>query len=180
MSSWDYLQDARAGIALLRRIEAGDETAFREIEPLLKRLDDRDAKHRTAEQEKLERSARRRQGDRKLSGRFKIAPSNDGGIAHSASGIILIEKGGTWLVWRSGGNYWSGRQQHYGAAELEIRWPSVNSQNRMPGRLTDNFNSGVPCKLSKALVLKYTDRIDEVFGAGAAAQAAELKGTVIL
>lgn len=188
MSHWDYLKDAKAGIALLRRLDNGDESAYKEIEPLLKRIDDRDAAHVKADQEKRERSAKRRQGDRKLSGKFTLAPSSENGVNYSASGIVLLQKGETRLVWRSGGNYWSGIRQAYAPADLEILYPhdgySLNQVRSTDltshhSRKLDGDRTYV-AKLSKKLVMEHAAKIDEVFGAGAAERAAELKGTVTL
>lgn len=182
MSAWDYLQDARASIALLRRLDAGDESAYKEIEPLLKLIDDRDAKHRAEYAAKQERREKRSAIGRKNSGQFQIAPSCENGVDHSASGIVLLQHtDGHRLVWRSGGCYTSGQSRNYAPAELEIIRP-YDDHNRVPMHLTNNFNNprSNESRLSTALIMKYREKIDAVFGEGAAERASKLKSTIVI
>lgn len=187
MSHWDWMEDARAGIALLRRINSGDESAFREIEPLLKRIDDRDARHQAKQREKLARREKRAKIGRKNSGQFEIAPSHEGGVGFPASGIVLLRKDKVRLVWRSGGKYWSGiGTTSYAPADLDILEPSgwgVKSTS-----ITDNHGRSLHGKrdldnrLTVNLILKYRAAINKVFGENAAelVAAGGLKHTVVL
>lgn len=182
MSLVDTIDAGARAVALLRRLIKPAErmAALHEAQRLLHSIDQRNKAKQETEAGKLERRHRRLKLGRDNSGLFEIAPAHDheNGVAHSSKGVILIRKGQTWLVWRYGGYFWSGRARHYAPPELEIRFPP-SRQHRMPGKITDHFG-GRAKRLSKALMLRHVDQIDSVFGAGATAKAAKLKGTVVL
>lgn len=188
MSHFDYLRDARSAIALLRRLDAGDEAAYKEIEPLIKRIDERDGKRRVTEEAKQAARVKRSTSGRKNSGAFEIAPASEAGVDYGATGLILLRKGPVRLVWRSGSKYFSGiGRQAYAPADLDIMTPPVGKHGRWVCEdLTKHHKSKLEgervgiVRLTKALVLSHRQRIDEVFGPGAAERAAELKQTVIL
>ncbi len=183
MRDYQWLKDAAIGIDLLRRIESGDEAAFKEINPLLARIDKRATDGVAAESAAAQRRAKRLKSDRKLSGKFQIAPACENGVDHSASGIVLLQHSdGHRLVWRSGGYYTSGQSRNYAPADLEIFRPKRKMQPCMPKHLTNNLNNSrsEESRLSKRLVLKYRDEIDAIFGEGAAERAAGLTGTIVV
>lgn len=179
--TFETITHGGAAIELLRRIHSGDEAAFREIEPLLAEIDKYGAARKKEREDKAERRSKKMLGGRKNSGRFEIARQIENGVDHSASGIVLIRKGDMRLVWRSGGNYFSGRgQQSYAPAELELMKPDGRS-----GKITDNWRKShdgreTESHLSKALLLKYEAKIDAVFGAGATRKAALINRTLVL
>lgn len=181
----DVLEDGREAVAILRKLLGqGRPVEFRDMadqaKNLIARIDARDTQSTAAREALQLRRAKRRTTGRKNSGAFRIAPAQDHGCDHGVSGIILAEKGETWLVWRSGGTYWSGRQQHYAPAELEIRL-KPSDFSRMPIRLTCHFEAGKAARLSRALILKHAAQIDKIFGEySAATVAANLKHTVTL
>lgn len=171
-----YERGAKA-LELLRRLLDGDEKAWIEGEEFLKKVDEQ---HSAAEKTRADKEARKKKrqtSGRKASGLFDIAPRVEHGVDYSADGIVLLRRGDLRLVWRSGGKYFSGiGQQGYGPAELEILFPD----RCMSTTLTDHHRNNKSQRLSRALVLHYEKEIDEVFGEGAAKQAAKLKGTVRL
>lgn len=174
----------RVALKLLRRVNDGDETALKEVEAFINALDEKDVWAAQQRAALRARSEKRRTSGRKNSGRFEIAPANEGGIAWSASGIVLLKKDGIRLVWRSGGNYWSSRTQSYGPAELTIIYPTPKRGHATYKDVTDNFTLAhkggkVESRLSRALIEKYAPKIDEVFGPGAAAKIS-LKHTIEL
>lgn len=160
-------------------VSARGATVFDKARKLIGDIDAREASDRAAARALAQRREWRVSTGRKNSGLFQIAPSTDGGVVHSASGIILARSGDKWLVWRSGGNYWSGRAQRYAPAELEIRLPP-ESGDRMPRKLTKHFEAGVAKRLSKGLILSFKVPIDAEFGPGVAEKiAGDLTKTVV-
>lgn len=180
MSHSDYLHDASDAIDLLRRIDRGDEAAFREIRPLLDRMDGREARRLTLESEQRDRSAKRKAAMRLHSGRFEIAKAYEDGVSYCAAGIVLLRNSTHRLVWRSGGTYFSGRgTRNYAPADLDILGPRRGGWPNTTG-LTLNHRHGTTCRLSRELVIKHAQAIDAVFGEGSAVQAAKLERTVVV
>jgi len=172
-------------IALLRRMAKSTsrpDVARAEARELLADIDKANAEFRSQRKDAQERREKRAKGGRKGSGKFEIAPANEGGCNHGATGIVLMRKGALRLVWRSGSKYFSGiGSQSYAPADLEILVP----RETVPERVTEFHarslrGEKVTARLTGALILEHREQIDAAFGKGTAAQAAELKGTVLL
>lgn len=166
-------------IAILRAIDAGDESAFNRIAPLLARIDGAAKRHQaTQEAATLRRTERSKRG-RKHSGKFEIAKQLEDGCDHSTTGIVLLRHAGTGhrLVWRSGAKFQSGiGQTSYGEAHLQILIPGKT----MPRQLEWRPREAAPARLSKALLSHFAVAIDEVFGKGATVSALALERTIIV
>lgn len=190
--SWEWLEDAGKAIELLRRIDNGDEKAYAEIEPLLKKLDKREADKRQEEERVQQAKVKRATTGRKNSGLFEIAGRHEEGVDHGADGIVLLRKGKMRLVWRYASHYWSSMMEPnaYAPPDLEVLYPKEERANRgnsyLPGQITDYHRQKLAGKdigrvrLTSALILEHASKIDKVFGKGSAAHAAELKKTVVL
>lgn len=173
-----YIQ-ARDAVAILRRIvEADDQNAREEARRFIERLDREEARSKAQADAKQARREHRRTVGRENSAAFEIVPQTENGVHHAAIGIVLAKRGDIRLVWRRSGRYWSGRQQHYAPPELQVLLPDA----QLPVSLTYHSNNrtiGKGPRLSRALILRYAEKIDETFGQGTAAKVADLKATVI-
>ena len=181
-------------IALLRRIDAGEEQAYAEVAPFLKRLDEQNEKTRAA-LDREERDRDKRERDREAakkrsrlgSGKFEIAKRQEHGCDYGAEGIVLLRNKTHRLVWRNGAKYWSGvgMPAAYAPADLMIMEPSGHGTSTV--HLTDNHAKAIrgqdysaTRRLSAKVVLMFRKQIDETFGKGSAERAAKLEGTVVV
>ncbi len=172
-------------IELLRRVNSGDETVLKEIEEFLRQHDELEQRHKDAIQKKVIRIQKAKTTGRLNSGAFEVAHAVEAGVDHGAKGVVLAKNDQYRLVWRGGSEYWSGIGSfRYAPAELEIlRYPDKNNhlQERTPIKITDNFLKSKQereTRLSKKLILKYKQQIDQYFGEGTAEKVSSLKATV--
>lgn len=166
-------------VEILRRILNGDEKAWKEGEELIAEIDQSNrhwARLRAEAAAQKQRHQTALQRTRLHNGKFEVVSRSEGGVDHSAPGIILAVKGNARLVWRSGGRYWSSIGSYaYAPAELEIM-----GEHRIPKKLTDHFQTrghGKTRRLSKQLILDHRGEIDKVFGVGATERIAKLDKT---
>jgi len=174
-------------IQLLRRVNAGDEKVLPDIEKYLAEIDQaaKESAEYWAEVERKRTKARKKREE--VWTRFEKAPQSEGGVDYSAAGKVLMRNKTHRLVWRPGGNYWSGMgSQSYGNAELEIMAPHYRDRIELTNNHGDALDGTKPRRinrLSVALVLKYREQIDAVFGVGATGDMltkTNLKKTLVL
>lgn len=180
------LRQHREMLALLRRLDAGDETAYKEIEPLLKSFDAADRAASKARDEKEARIEKRRTSGRLHSGAFEVIPRSHQGCDWGSPSVVLLKKGTLILMWNYGSKFWASQMEPsvYTPGNLHIIDTGPRADRRDRIRITDNHRDpgGPDCRLSKALILRYAKQIDDHFGAGAAEKVATagLKKTITL
>ncbi|GBG14378.1 uncharacterized protein NMK_1977 [Novimethylophilus kurashikiensis] len=171
-------------VDLLTRVNEGDDSAVPEIHKFLSNLREREEilaiEHNKAETAR----DKRKNGGRKNSGLFEVAPRYENGTDFSAEGIVLARKGALRLIWRYGSKFWASQLEPsvYTPGELEVHGENPEQRHRNHRDLTNNHREPgtKDTRLTKALILRYAEQIDAVFGAGTAIQVAELKKTVLV
>lgn len=90
----------------------------------------------------------------------EIALRVDGGVDHSASGVVLLKYNGLRLVWRKPGSCWSGNYQphRYIPATLEVAPPRDGGKVGHWSISKEIFEGG---RLSKAKIKQFWPRIKE-------------------
>lgn len=179
VSITDYLKDRKEALAMLRRIDDGDDSVLEAIRPFLKRIDARDSEEDARIAAKADAKRRRQSGGRMNSGNFEVEPRMMDGVDYGATGLVLARCGGIRLVWRSGSKYYSGiGVWRYAPACLEVMKPG----NRTGTDITDWRGDGKKRFLTKKIIMDHAASIDAHLGAGAAAAVAAggLKATVVL
>lgn len=167
-------------IRLLTAINEGDDSVMPEIYTFLKTVKARQEAEALATSGKQVRQEKRKKGGRKNSGAFEIAPRYEGGCDYSSSGLVLARNGDLRLVWRSGAKFWADQMTGYTytPGDLEV----LNAKGRTSAHITNNHRSPgtKDTRLSKALILRYAEKIDALFGPGTAEKVAPLKATLLL
>lgn len=176
----DYIRRWEKARDFLQRVSDGDEKVLPEIEAFLNECKEQEDRANVKREEQEQKRAKRATVGRKNSGKYRIAPRLDRGVDHSATGIILLEKGEDWLVWRSGGKYWSGiSRQTYAPADLEIRRQNFRDCIDLTRHHADHKPAE---RLNADMLKRHQKKINEIFGPGATAKAVQaLKtGTMVI
>jgi hypothetical protein len=169
-------KEGRKAIAILERIDQGEDVPHVEIHELLKARKARIEAWDLARSVKQAAKERRQNVGRAKSGKFEVAPRYENGTDFSAEGIILARMGDKYkLIWRYAGKHWSNLLTGYVShgASLELHQPGPYSRN-LPKDLLEGG------RLTAKRIMEVAEKIDEIFGAGTAVQVAELKGTVTI
>jgi hypothetical protein len=164
-------EDARAW-AILERIARGEVVPVDEVETLLNDRRQRRRDYEEAQSIKQAAKERRQKVGRAKSGAFEVAPRIENGSDWSAEGIVLARKPGVRLIWRYSGKHYANLLNGYvshGASLTAL----TDDGNRTRDRYL--LEGG---KLSRKYLMTVADKIDEIFGHGAAERIATLKGTV--
>lgn len=183
LTIFDYKRDLSAAIKLLKRVNEGDDSVFKDIHPFLEVIRRRDEELAAARNAKETRRETRAKTGRKHSGLFEISPRYDKGSDFGAEGIVLARKGQLTLVWRYGSTYWASmfEPRVYAPGDLEVHGEGVN-RSADYRNLTNNHRTPntKDTRLTKALILRYADQINKVFDLAIADEIAKLKKTVII
>lgn len=184
------LSEHTEAIALLTAVNECEDGVGAKIYDFLKRVKQRRldeiARKNAAEAEAAAialAKRRRKSGGRTKSGRFKVAPRIEHGCDYGNEAIILAEKENIRLIWRYGHAFWANALTGYAytPGNLSIQ---ILSSGRRPSdvRLTDNHrNAGDPdTRLTKRLIQKFAEKINEVFQCDVANHDLMLKQTIVV
>lgn len=173
-------REHKTAIGLLKALNEGDDSVLPQVHTFLKSVAAREAAEVQARSSKAVKQEKRRTSGRKNSGNFEIAPREEGGVDYGNTGLVLARKGDIRLVWRTGHKFWADMMQGfvYTPGDLVV----MNAKGRADAHLTDNHRSPgtKDTRLTRKLIERHADKIDALFGAGAAARIAALTATVLL
>jgi hypothetical protein len=176
-------EEHKEALRLLTALNEGDDSVMPAVHAFLKRVKDRQEAEAVARSAAEVKREKRKTAGRKNSDKFEVATRVEGGVDYGATGLVLARRGNLRLVWRSGAKFWADQLtgSTYTPGELVIMEMPEGARRPRTYQLTDNHRKpGTPdTRLSKKLLERYADRIDERFGAGAAVQIASLTQTVV-
>lgn len=177
-------EEHREALRLLTALNEGDDSVMPTVHAFLRRVKNRQTTEAVAKSVAEVKRDKRKTAGRKNSDKFEVAPRLEGGVDYGATGLVLARRGNLRLVWRSGARFWADSLTGYTYTPGELVFMVMPEGARRPQtfQLTDNHRKpGTPdTRLSKKLLERYADKIDERLGSGVAAQVAGLTQTVVL
>lgn len=176
-------REHREALRLLAALNEGEDGVMPQVHVFLRKVKERQETERVAKAVASQKREQRKAGGRKNSDKFEVVPRMEGGVDYGATGLVIARRGNVRLIWRSGHTFWADQLtgSTYTPGDLVVMTSRESSKQRpQVVSLTDNHrNPGTPdTRLSRKLLERYKDKIDAVFGEGAAEQLYPLKQTV--